>query len=99
MDLRTPLRRSLNILCWVLRTEEITPATARLIAYWTDSNRERKLFFCQNEALETAIYITEIARKYGDAWIENAICKANEMLALRCAIYNGTYEKVLVLVV
>lgn len=56
----------------------VTPATARLIGYWTDPNRERKLFFCQNEALETAIYITEVARKYGDAWIENTIRKAND---------------------
>ncbi|MFH1158027.1 MAG: DEAD/DEAH box helicase family protein [Pseudomonadota bacterium] len=56
----------------------VTPTTARLIAYWTDPNREKKLFFCQNEALETAIYITEVAKKYGDAWIENAIREAND---------------------
>jgi len=56
----------------------VTPTTARLIAYWTDSNREKKLFFCQNEALETAIYIAEVARKYGDSWIENAIREAND---------------------
>src|SRR5450756_74864 len=56
----------------------VTPTTARLIAYWTDPNREKKLFFCQNEALETAIYITEVAKKYNDAWIENAIREAND---------------------
>lgn len=56
----------------------VTPTTGRLIAYWTDPNREKKLFFCQNEALETGIYITEVARKYGDAWIENAIREAND---------------------
>ena len=56
----------------------VTPTTARLIAYWTDPNREKRLFFCQNEALETAIYITEVAKKYGDAWIENAIREAND---------------------
>ncbi len=56
----------------------VTPTTARLIAYWTDPNREKKLFFCQNEALETAIYIAEVAKKYGDAWIENAIRAAND---------------------
>jgi type III restriction enzyme len=50
----------------------VTPTTARLIAYWTDPSRERKLFFCQNEALQTVIYIVEVAKKYGDAWIENA---------------------------
>ena len=56
----------------------VTPTTARLIAYWTDSNREKKLFFCQNEALETAIYIAEVAKKYGDSWIENTIREAND---------------------
>jgi type III restriction enzyme len=56
----------------------VTPQTARLIAYWTDPNREKKLFFCQNEALETAIYIAEVANKYGDSWIENTIRAAND---------------------
>jgi type III restriction enzyme len=56
----------------------VTPTTARLIAYWIDPNREKKLFFCQNEALETAIYITEVGKKYGDAWIENALREAND---------------------
>ena len=49
----------------------VTTTTARLIAYWTDPGREKKLFFCQNEALETAIYLTEAAKKYGDGWMEN----------------------------
>jgi type III restriction enzyme len=56
----------------------VTPTTARLIEYWTNPEREKKLFFCQNEALETAIYITEVAKKYGDAWIENTLRDAND---------------------
>jgi type III restriction enzyme len=56
----------------------VTPTTARLIAYWTDPTREKKLFFCQNEALETAIYIAEVSKKYGDAWIDNALRDAND---------------------
>jgi type III restriction enzyme len=56
----------------------VTPTTARLIAYWTNPEREKKLFFCQNEALQTAIYITEVAHKYGDAWIENSLREAND---------------------
>ena len=56
----------------------VTPTTARLLAYWTDRQREKKLFFCQIEALETAIYITEAAKKYGDAWIENELRAAND---------------------
>ena len=56
----------------------VTPTTARLLEYWHRPDRERQLFFCQIEALETAIYITEVAKKYGDAWIENALREANE---------------------
>lgn len=55
----------------------VTPTTERLIAYWNDPTREKKLFFCQNEALETAIYITEVARKLNDTWIENHLRDAN----------------------
>jgi type III restriction enzyme len=56
----------------------ITPTTKYLLNYWTDTNREKKLFFCQIEALETAIYITEVAKKYGDPWIENSLRQAND---------------------
>ena len=34
-----------------------------LLEYWTDPERESKLFFCQIEALETAIYITEVRQE------------------------------------
>lgn len=56
----------------------ITPTTARLLAYWRRPERERKLFFCQIEALETAIYIAEVASRHGDAWIDNKLRQANE---------------------
>jgi type III restriction enzyme len=56
----------------------VTPTTSRLLHYWIDPDRDKKLFFCQIEALETAIYITEVARKYGDAWIENTLREAND---------------------
>lgn len=56
----------------------VTGATARLLAYWNDPEREKKLFFCQIEALETAIYLTEVAKKFGDAWIENTLRDAND---------------------
>jgi type III restriction enzyme len=56
----------------------VTPTTAALLRYWVDPERERRLFFCQIEALETLIYMSEVAKKYGDAWIENDIREANE---------------------
>jgi type III restriction enzyme len=55
----------------------ITRTTAQLLEYWRRPERERKLFFCQVEALETVIYITEVAGKFGDAWIENDLARAN----------------------
>lgn len=56
----------------------ITPVTRRLLAYWNAPEREKKFFFCQIEAIETAIYITEVADKYGDNWIRNELRGANE---------------------
>ncbi|RIK46787.1 MAG: restriction endonuclease subunit R [Chloroflexi bacterium] len=35
--------------------------TRRLLEHWQSDERERRLFFCQVEALETAIYLTEVA--------------------------------------
>lgn len=56
----------------------VTRMTQRLLEHWNNPERERKLFFCQIEALETAIYITEVARRYGDAWIENDLREVNQ---------------------
>ncbi len=56
----------------------ITRTSRRLLDYWTNPEREKKLFFCQIEALETAIYITEAAAKCGDTWIENELRDKNE---------------------
>ncbi len=56
----------------------VTRATQRLLDYWGDTERERKLFFCQREAVETAIYITEVAGKFNDHWIENTLGEENK---------------------
>lgn len=37
----------------------VTAMTAELLDYWTHPERERKLFFCQREAAETAIFLAE----------------------------------------
>ena len=74
----------------------VTATTARLLEYWRNPEREKKLFFCQIEAVETAIYIAEVARKYGDAWIENDLRAANDTtnpglsrIALKMATGSG----------
>jgi type III restriction enzyme len=71
----------------------VTKTTARLLEYWQRPDRDRRLFFCQIEALETVIYITEVASKYGDAWIENELRRVNEdanPLLLRIAFKMAT---------
>lgn len=59
----------------------VTLTTRRLLDYWTKTDRERRLFFCQLEAVETAIYLSEVAGGAGDSWIKN-------MLDERAAEYN-----------
>ncbi len=49
----------------------ITGVTRRLIDYWTDEARERRLFFAQVEALDTAIWLTEAAEKVGQGWVRD----------------------------
>ncbi|MBA3432082.1 MAG: hypothetical protein H0U16_11465 [Actinobacteria bacterium] len=56
----------------------VTATSRRLLEYWADPERENKLFFCQIEALETVIYITEVAKKDGAAWIENNLRDFNQ---------------------
>jgi type III restriction enzyme len=55
----------------------ITNTTRKLLEYWKSEDRERRLFFCQIEALETAIWITEVAPKYGETWVENFLREKN----------------------
>jgi len=56
----------------------VTSATRQLLQYWTNPDRERRLFFCQIEALETAIYLTEIADRQDGAWILRQLREANQ---------------------
>lgn len=55
----------------------ITKTSRDLLSYWRDETRENKLFFCQIEALETLIYINEVAEKSGDSWIISELKKAS----------------------
>jgi type III restriction enzyme len=64
---------------WRLRDYPyITRVSRKLLDYWINPERERKLFFCQIEALETAIYITEVAGKDNANWIENQLVESNK---------------------
>ena len=77
----------------------ITRITSRLLEYWQRPDREVRLFFCQIEALETLIYITEAAKRYGDAWIENELRRANEdsnplLFRIACKMATGSGKTV-----
>lgn len=41
----------------------VTFETSRLILHWRDQSRERPLFYCQVEAAETVIWLTEVAAR------------------------------------
>jgi hypothetical protein len=55
----------------------VTPTTAVPLLYWTDPELERKLFFCQVEAVKTLTCIAESAKKFDGVWIENGTRAAN----------------------
>lgn len=61
-------------------TRDVTKTTARLLDHWTRLERDpsKRLFYCQVEAVQTAIYITEVAGRSGDRWIENHLREKNE---------------------
>jgi type III restriction enzyme len=65
----------------------VSPTTRRLLEYWLDPTRERRLFFCQIEAVETAIFIGEAAGRGGVPWIENELRRIN-------ADHNGTLFRI-----
>lgn len=55
----------------------LTKTSRDLLVYWCDETRENKLFFCQIEALETLMFINEVAEKSGESWIINELKKAS----------------------
>ncbi|MGO9180549.1 MAG: ATP-binding protein [Candidatus Limnocylindrales bacterium] len=50
----------------------VTTVTRSLLAYWSDPDRAKPLFFCQIEALETATFWGEVAGRT-QPWIENQL--------------------------
>ncbi len=74
----------------------LTKTSRDLLFYWKDDSRENKLFFCQIEALETLMYINEVAEKSGEGWIINELKRKNTeanpglfRLALKMATGSG----------
>jgi len=61
-------------------TRDVTKTTARLLEHWTHPDRDpsRRFFYCQVEAVQTAIYLTEVAGRTGDRWMENRLREWND---------------------
>ncbi len=73
------------------QTWKVTPTTERLLQYWRNHNFEGiRPFFCQVEAVETAIWLAEVAPQHGQAGkrfldvIEKANLNANPDLMRVC---------------
>jgi type III restriction enzyme len=74
---------------------EITPVSRNLLDYWTRPDREKMLFFCQIDALEMLIYLTEAAEKFNDAAILNKLKDAcatagTTLFRLACKAATGS---------
>jgi type III restriction enzyme len=77
----------------------VTPETARLLQHWRHHQFQGiRPFFCQVEAVETAIWLAEFAPKMGRTgakfleYLKNANAQANPALfrlALKCATGTG----------
>ena len=75
----------------------VTPETARLLKHWrSESFQGVRPFFCQIEAVETAIWLTEVAPKMGARYdkfwqhLRNANAEANpELLRLALKLATG----------
>lgn len=55
----------------------ITAVTRELLEGWAAPDRANPLFFCQVEALETAIFLTEVAER-SQPWVRNRLREENE---------------------
>lgn len=43
----------------------VTPISRKLLQHWVDPERDNRVLFCQREAAETAIFLTEVAGRHG----------------------------------
>lgn len=80
---------------------DVTPVTRALLDHWHAEDRFRRLFFCQIEALETLIFITEVAKqtKYGEDWIERYLrgettSAGTDLFRVACKMATGSGKTV-----
>ena len=54
---------------------DVSPVTRQLLNHWRDPRRERRLYFCQVEAVETLIFLTEAAEQAGETIFLDKLAK------------------------
>lgn len=85
-----------QVALWRKRYDNVTPTTRRLLEHWTDADRPSRLFFCQIEALETLIFLTEVAPKHDRRWLEELKGQNGEgdLLRMACKMATGSGKTV-----
>jgi type III restriction enzyme len=73
-----------------------TATTLRLLQHWSDPNRENRVLFCQREAAETVIYLTEAAARFNQKKLLDQLAHENadfneglQRMALKMATGSG----------
>jgi len=56
----------------------VTPITRKLLLHWADGSRENRVLFCQREAAETTIFLTEVSGRRGYRDFRRALDAVNE---------------------
>ena len=65
---------------WRLAYSGVTPITRKLLEHWADLARgEERVLFCQREAVETAIYLAEVAGRSSRTDWRRRVDAANEV--------------------
>ncbi|RKZ81281.1 MAG: restriction endonuclease subunit R [Candidatus Parabeggiatoa sp. nov. 1] len=88
-DLINAIRKQVGI--WRNKNyPHITQITRRLLEHWQAPAKEHKLFFCQIEALETIIYLTEAANKdkAGKNLLDDLALKNEQATPENCTVLN-----------
>ncbi|MDA8311414.1 MAG: DEAD/DEAH box helicase family protein, partial [Actinomycetota bacterium] len=74
----------------------VAPVTRNLLEHWTNPERERRLYFCQVEAAETAIWLVEVAPREGRGrYVLNELSRFAEdanpgLFRVACKMATGT---------
>jgi len=57
----------------------VTPISRKLLQHWSDPSREDRVLFCQREAAETAIYLAEVAGRFGEPDFRRRVDEENRV--------------------